>query len=143
MAVRDSFLVCFLIVLPLVIAKFLEDNQTLEAVGIEDGNSVTLIVPNIRPHSDYTNGNLAEVGVSVFIIFTNLPTHLQAGPSHVNNRPLSIPSVHPTSADALSQFSSSQTPALPLDQLDSHSQVRAYFPFGFISSRAPFPVRIA
>jgi len=38
----------------------------LEAVGIKDGNSVTLIVPNIRPHSDYTNGDLAEVGVSVF-----------------------------------------------------------------------------
>ena len=66
MAVRDSFLVCFLIFLPLVIAKVLEDNQTLEAVGIEDGNSVTLIVPNIRPHSDYTNGNLVEVGVSLF-----------------------------------------------------------------------------
>jgi len=63
LAVGDSFLVCFLIVLPFVIAKVLEDNQALEAVGIEDGNSVTLIVPNIRPH---TNGNLAEVGVSVF-----------------------------------------------------------------------------
>jgi len=66
LAVRDFFLVCFLIVLLFVIAKVLEDSQTLEAVGIEDGNSVTLIVPNIRPHSDYTNGNLAEVSVSIF-----------------------------------------------------------------------------
>jgi len=78
-----------------------------------------------------------------FIIFTNLPTLLQAGPSHVNNRPLGISSVHPTSTDALSQFSSSQTPVLPLDQPDSHNQVRSDFTFGFISFWALLPVRIA
>jgi len=38
----------------------------LEAVGIEDGNSVTLLVPNSRPRSDYSNGNLVEVGASIF-----------------------------------------------------------------------------
>jgi len=64
--VSDSFLVCFLIFLPLVVANVLEDNQMLEAVGIEDGNSVTLLVPNSRPRSDYSNGNLVEVGASIF-----------------------------------------------------------------------------
>jgi len=66
--------------------------------------------------------------------FTHLPTRLQVGPAHVNNWPLSIPSVHPTSTEALLQLSSSQTPAPSSNQLDSHSQVGSCFPCGFIFS---------
>jgi len=126
LAVRDSFLVCFLIALSFVIAKVLEDNQTLEAVGIEDGNSVTLIVPNIRPHSDYTNVNLAEVGVSIFLNLYEF-TNASAGGTLACEQ-LAIK----RSISTPNQYSSSQTPALPLNQPENHSQVRAYFPFGFI-----------